>query len=210
MRNRSKLLLAVFAATLFMSVVAGGASARRIEVSWQEYAIKWEGTAGRWLLFGDEGGHRVSCEVTLGGSFHSKTISKVSGQLVGHVYRVNVTNCQGGTARANAETLPWHVQYNSFTGTLPNITSITQTLVNSNFEVESEGIKCRSGTTQTNPAWGRATVSSGRITEYTALREHRIPLSGLICGFVSPGWFEGTARADRGSTTESITVRLVQ
>lgn len=211
MRNRSKLLLAAFTATIVMSLAVGSASARRFEVSSQNFRIRWAP-----LIFAAGGGVSVSCPVTLSGSFHSKTLSKVSGQLIGYVNVAQVgagePPCTGGTARARTESLPWHVQYNSFGGSLPRITSVTLTLVGARFEIVAAGVRCEAGTTQANPAWGRVTLNaSGVATEFKALEERTIPLGGeFLCNFVSPANVAGgTTSVDNGAGA-AITVRLVQ
>jgi hypothetical protein len=210
MRNRSKLLLAALAATVFMAYAVDTASATRLETTSTTFRIRWSP-----LVFAAGGGVSVSCPVTLAGSFHSRTISKVSGQLIGYVNVAQVGSpetCAGGEARANTANLPWHVQYNSFTGTLPRITGVVLTLVNARFEIVAGGVRCEAGTTQASPAFGRANVNetTGRVESFTALGEHTIPLGGsFLCGFVSPGRFNGTGTVDNGSGT-AITVRLVR
>jgi hypothetical protein len=207
MRIRSKLLFVALGATVLMAYAVGTASATRLATSAQTFRIQWSA-----LNFQAGGGVSVSCPVTLSGSFHSRTISKVSGQLIGYVNvaRVNEASCSGGTARARSETLPWHVQYNSFGGTLPNITSVTLTLVGARFEIVAGGVTCEAGTTQASPAFGRATVSSGTVTEFKALEEHTIPLGGsFFCNFVSPGRFAGTGTVDDGAGN-ALRVTLVR
>ncbi len=205
MRNRSKLLLTGLAATIVMAFVVGNASARRIETSSQQFKAVWSR-----LTFNDAARVRVECSVTLEGSFHSRTLSKVSGQLIGFINGAHVASCVGGEARADTETLPWHIQYNSFEGTLPNITGITLTLTNSKFEITAGGAHCIANNTQTNPAFGTVLVEArGGVTGLRALEAHTIPLGGeFLCSFASPGSFEGTAAVTGGG--RAITVRLVQ
>jgi hypothetical protein len=192
-----------------MSLAVAGASARRIETSSQNFLAKWAS-----LGFGDEGGVSVSCPVTLDGSFHSRTTSKVSGQLIGYINRafVATTACVGGTARANTETLPWHIQYNSFVGTLPAISGVNLTLIGAKFEVLASEVRCTSQTSQATPGWGRVLIEPrGRVTGLRALEEHKITLGGsFFCGFVSPGFFSGTASVTVTNTATAITIRLVQ
>jgi hypothetical protein len=206
MRNRSKLLLTGLAATLVMAVAVTSASANRIETSSQSFKAVWSR-----LTFNDAAHVRVECPVTLEGSFHSRTLSKVCGQLIGYINVASVGSCTGGSARANTETLPWHIQYQSFSGTLPNIEGITLTLVGSKFEINAGGVQCTAGNTQTSPAFGNVLVepSTGRVTGLRALEEHTIPLGGsFACTFASPGRFEGTATVT-GAGNRAVTVRLV-
>jgi hypothetical protein len=76
------------------------------------------------MTFGEESRFMtVICPVTLEGSLHSRTLSKVSGSLVGYVStaRVAEASCRGGRARFDSESLPWEIAYESFTGFLPEI-----------------------------------------------------------------------------------------
>src|SRR6185436_3861009 len=74
---------------------------------------------------------RLTCDVTLEGSFHYRTIVKSRLSLVGYITRVDVNEAgctgagllAGARARANRETLPWHISYEGFTGRLPNFDS---------------------------------------------------------------------------------------
>jgi hypothetical protein len=67
----------------------------------------------------------VACPVTIEGSYHSATIRKVRGALIGVITRavINGNNppCEGGRATILQETLPWHITYDEFMGMLPNI-----------------------------------------------------------------------------------------
>jgi hypothetical protein len=86
----------------------------------------------RSLSFQSSGGIEVNCPVTLEGSFHSRTLSKVLNSLQGFISRavVGAAGCASGTfsflngVENVSNTLPWHVTYGSFAGTLPNMTSI--------------------------------------------------------------------------------------
>lgn len=198
MQNTTKLVFAGLAATILMSLAVGSASARRIETSEQGFLARW--TTESPLIF-SAAGNRVSCPVTLEGSFHSKTLSKVCGQLVGHISTAQVPPasppCQGGTATALTETLPWHIQYVSFAGTLPRITRIRLQLVGARFAITAGGVTCLAGTTQAHPAVSDVNVSAttGEATSLRALPEFTIPLGGeFICGFAGNGSFEGTTR----------------
>jgi hypothetical protein len=65
----------------------------------------------------------IVCEISKSITIH-RTIAKVNGTLFGMVTSVSVRNCRGGQVRVLAETLPWHMSYVSFSGTLPNISTI--------------------------------------------------------------------------------------
>jgi hypothetical protein len=222
MRTRSKLLLAAMTATAFMSFAVSGAQARRIFLSNTRYQAIWP-----LLTFEIQGQATISCPVTLEGSFHSATLSKVSGQLIGYVTSAKVrgatlADCNNtGQARVNSETLPWHMRYLSFRGTLPVITGITLQLIGANFNVDPAGElpNCNARTTAANPGVGIANVVNGaeagnRIARTLEADPTRtIPVGGsFICEiFASNSDFRGTAEVFlQGSTSTRILVRLVQ
>jgi hypothetical protein len=119
------------AAAVMLACVVSSASARSLSISNQNIRVTW-----RSLEF-DGTVVVIRCPVTLEGSFHSRTIAKVERSLIGAITRANVAQdaCangrliafngtepyNGGTA---PQTLPWHLTYESFGGTLPNISSI--------------------------------------------------------------------------------------
>lgn len=210
MTNSGKILLAGLAATLLLAVAVGSASARRIETSEQHFLAIWT-----LLNFNEAGGGTpIECPVTLAGSFHSKTLSKVCGQLVGYVTEAHVAeaSCHNERARVLPETLPWHIQYNSFTGTLPNITSIKTTLIGAAFLVRAFGfISCLYRTSQAQPAVGIINVVSGTATSLRADETRNITSQTGGC---PAGNFGGTSelfvQESPGLTSTRIAVRLVQ
>jgi hypothetical protein len=208
MRTPSKLVLLALAKSMVFSLAVSSASARRIEVSNQNFLAIWTS-----LRFAS-GALGVNCKVTLEGSFHSRTLSKVSGQLIGYVTEAEVAGemCTGGSATVLRENLPWHVRYSSFTGTLPNITGIRIQLIGARFAVEL-GIECLATTTAAAPAFGLITIASGVAREIRA--EGTIPCIERLGGSVN-GTFSGTGEVflqtplGRGLISTRINVRLVQ
>jgi hypothetical protein len=210
MRSYSKLILVACAATAVMALVVGTAGARRIAATLQGYRAIWSS-----LNF-NAAGNLIQCPVTLEGSFHSRTISKVCGQLIGYITKafVREASCTGGSGRALTETLPWHVQYLGFIGTLPTITGIRLILVGARFQVRNEaGTTCLAGTTQRSPGGGIVNVeAAGAARTLRADETLNIPLGGeFVCLFSGGSNFEGTAEVfAQGSTTTRIRVSLVQ
>jgi hypothetical protein len=205
-----KLVMGGLAAAMLLAFAVGTASARRFQVSEQRFYVIWSSLEFEGGLF-----IPVKCPVTLLGSFHSRTISKVSGQLIGHITHVDVreASCTNGSATALKETLPWHVQYNSFAGGLPAITSVRVALVGAKFLVEIPGvIACLYTTTQERPAFGAITISGGDATTLAASGEIsgiRLPESPNAC---PTGRFQGSGNVRAGSepSTTRIRVTLVQ
>jgi hypothetical protein len=162
MHTRSKLLLAALTSALLLAALVSSASANRIAASETSFRVTFSP-----LSFIPSFGSTVRCPVTLAGSFHSRTITKTAGSLIGYINSATVGTCETGRARVNAETLPWHIQYASFNGTLPNITGIVQNLIRPSFEIQGEifGIRvtCRY-TTPSQSGTNNRETTRGTIT----------------------------------------------
>jgi hypothetical protein len=136
MHRRGKALFAAALATSVLTVATGSAAANRFAFSEQALRIVWSGES----KFRAE---RVRCPVTLEGSFHSRTISKVTNSLIGFITSAAATQagCEGGSIRflngteTQFNTLPWHWRYAVFTGALPNIVSVKLIIVGASFKV---------------------------------------------------------------------------
>jgi hypothetical protein len=209
MPNHKAMTLLALIASALLALGYGTASARRIELSLQRFRFVWSS-----LEFNYAGG-LIRCPVTLEGSFHSRTISKSCGQLVGHITTalVGASNCDG-TLRALAETLPWHVQYLGFFGTLPFITSIRLIVVGVRLRLSINGASCLFGTTQEHPFGAIANIETGgRMRTLRADESLEIPLGlgPFMCELAGPTQAAGTAEVfAQGSTSTRITARLVQ
>src|SRR5262249_7264834 len=142
----------------------GDASARRIEFSSQSFRIVWS-----FFHFGNTGETvRIECPVTLEGSFHSRTISKVSGQLIGYITRAQIGPFEACREKAGIEgisflqtSLPWHIRYNSFTGTLPTIQGTVVQLIGTGILVTSLNQHCLYKSTAARPAFGTLVRQAG-------------------------------------------------
>jgi hypothetical protein len=121
-------------ATCLAIVLAISASSLGNRVASSESAIRADFSSIRFISLIST----VTCPVTLSGSLHSRTLTKSAGSLIGYVTGVTVGVCEGGSVRAAAETLPWHLQYVVFNGSLPNITSITNAIQSMRFEIAGE------------------------------------------------------------------------
>jgi hypothetical protein len=210
MRTRSKLALAGLTAAMVMSLTMSIASARRISLSNQRFV-------GIWPSLNLSGaGLNVNCPVTLEGSFHSQTLSKVSGALIGYVSsaKTNALGCTGGVDRILTESLPWHLQYNSFTGALPSISGLRMALIGARLRNEVEGFTCLFGTTQRFPGFAIVGVGEGtRANSMEADAAASIPFNRgeFLCELVGEGRFSGRAELFvLGSTSTRVTLRLVQ
>jgi len=136
MTTRIHLPLAVLAAALTLAVSTGAASANQLSISEQD--IRAVFPEMKFSAVG--GGFEVICQVIVEGTFHEDTFSKVQGTLVGLVTEAQVTEegCAGaGTAAVVQESLPWHITYAGYLGTLPNMTSIELELHGVRFAIQN-------------------------------------------------------------------------
>ena len=208
MRTRSKLILAGLAATLLMSLAVSSASANRLSISNTRARIVWT----EYVLTSGEGGERlVTCPLTLEGSFHSATIAKVIGALIGHINRASFAeaSCRGGRMTISQASLPWHITYEGFAGTLPRITEITLLLRGMNYTLEIFGVVCGYGRPEENLRAIANVEASGGIT--SLVPDTTIALAKLSGGILCPGTsgFSGRASVTLQGNTTRITVRLI-
>jgi hypothetical protein len=125
MRYISKALLFMVAAAALLGLGATTASASR-GVTIPGGAIT--ATGGSIVFSGSVA--NITCRVTLTGTLNT-SITKTAGASVGSVTGGSTTGCSsslGGTATATVLEFPWPIRYNSFTGTLPNISSVLMTV----------------------------------------------------------------------------------
>jgi len=189
-----KMLLAVLGATALLGAMVGGASARNLSNN----VLRSTATFSRVEFSGGFGVTR--CNVTLTQVLHSATMPKVLESLMGLITEAAVGGCETGSATVLTETLPWHVRYNGFTGTLPNISSILTKVVDSSFQIREPifAITCLARSTAASPSTGTFTrEAGGRIT--------RADIGGTVptnCGRA------GTLRGTSASVT-AVTVTLI-
>jgi hypothetical protein len=168
MKLRTNAVLGGFIAALMLSTLVTPASAARLSVSmaWNTrgWRATWSGLTVRSPFF------TTTCPLTLEGSFHTNTFSKTRSALLGYV-----TEARGGSCAALLSisplrgSLPWHLQYEAFTGTLPNIATARLKIIG--FELlirESSGITCLVRSTEASPLpLSLARGAGGVITSVT-------------------------------------------
>ena len=215
MRTRSKLLLTALTAAFVMAASVGTASAGRLSLAEQGYRAVWTP-----LEFTGLGGLlRVRCNVTLRGSFHYRTLLKTR-SLVGYVTEARLTRpCTGGEAailngtEAAPNTLPWHMTYDSFTGTLPAIRGVRLALVGAAFVLEVGGFgTCLYQSTSASPAFGiiNLNTTTGAALSLAADGNSRIPLKETIEGSCpANGSFTGTTSSLTNGAGGTASVRLI-
>ncbi len=185
-----KLLLAVVGAAALLSALASSASARNLSFSSQTTTSLF-----RRLNFSGGIGGTIECEVKLSGSYHSRTIAKVTTTLIGYITEGTVLRCARGSATINQGSLPWHRRYNSFAGTLPNITSVREVISGVEWTYrEPAGILCT--------IFGVTSVRNWLINAAQIIGD---ALSGIgRCG----GFFTGTISGEESNVTNGAEARL--
>jgi hypothetical protein len=206
MRNRTKLLLAGLTAALLLSIGITGASARNFSLSNEQFRVTWGS------LHFTSASMSIECPVTLEGSFVDRTIAKVFNAQVGRMSAAAVRNeaCTGGHITFDAEALPWRVNYNGFSGTLPNITSIQLNFINLKWTFENGSQTCTSNAGAREPAKAEVLIAGGRVTGLRADENSGILLRGeFLCELAGTGHFANTGTVVGLGTTASITVTLI-
>lgn len=204
MIKHSKVWFALLGATVIFGALVGTASANRLSVSNQNIRATWTSLE----LINSSAGVDVRCPVTLEGSLHSATISKVAGALIGYINRATTGTCTGGAATVLQETLPWHNTYQGFTGTLPNITTINTTVVRPGFKVTASffgiPVTCTYRTSNVSGIYNRE--AGGALTS-VRVEGRELAAEGSGC---SPGTLQGTSTTlTQAGTTTRITVTLI-
>jgi len=196
-----KLLLATVGASVLLGALVSTASARNFSVSNQNISSMW-----RSVEFALPGA-TTRCQVTLEGSLHTRTMPKVIGSLIGYITKAALGPCADGTATILSATLPWHVRYSGFVGTLPIITSITVHVINAAWRVrESGGIACLARSSTSRPAIGIFHITSHTVTE--------VGISGRIPTGIECFGIEGEFNSDSGvvslsGSNAAISVSLI-
>src|SRR5215217_8780056 len=222
MRTSAKLVLTALTAAVVLASAISTASARNLSVSEQSFRATWA------ELEFSGGIITITCRVTLEGSFHTRTIAKVRGSLIGAISRAIVAHpCTSGEAWMDNGTeaeplstapqkLPFHLTYEGFRGTLPAIETIRLLLSRVSFVIQTSvfTIPCRA-------RYGRAEDNIiGNVTRNTTTGEvttlipdtaaNRVSRVEALLGSVCPetGAFAGTGNI-AGLTAGRITVTLI-
>jgi hypothetical protein len=200
-------LFAVIGASVMMAAVVGTASARTLSSSSQTLRAAW-----REMVFTPPAGGSVACNVTLEGSLHSRAITKALYSLIGYITRADLGACVGGQATILRETLPWHVKYEAFAGTLPNITSIRALIIGASFRVHPEGsFTCLFRTTDAEHASGRFNrEAGGALTSAEVGPSEITSTEACAFGFRTRGTLTGnTTSLTALNSASRITVTLI-
>ena len=174
----TKLLLAVMGTTVLLGALVSTSSAGRLRFSDNDIRAIFPTMDFTGALFG-----RVECEVTLEGTFHSLSIRKTNLSLIGLITSAELIRaCRRGGATILRETLPWHIKYRAFTGTLPNMLSIRGNFVGAGFRIRepSFGTQCLATSPAEAPVEGIFSRNTG-TGELTSLSVNStIPCGGDV------------------------------
>jgi hypothetical protein len=201
MRLRNS-LVAVAGAALVLGIAASVASAGRLEMSSNNFRL----TFARVKIESDFNPN-VNCPVTMEGSLHSRTISKVAGSLVGYITSARLGTCEESMQRATIlqESLPWHVRYRSFSGRLPEISKTSFDIIGFNIRTQSLSNPCLLRTTVSEPLLLHLFREAGGAISEAELEARRLPTPCIA--FVEIIARSGTVTVLSGSTR--VTVRLI-
>jgi hypothetical protein len=192
----------ILGAAALLALLVTNASARNLSISTQFLRVAFTS-----VRFTEPFGASVDCAVTAEGSFHARSIPKVVGTLTGYVTRADLGACAVGTVTILRETLPWHVRYLAFTGTLPNITRLIINVVGISFRIRFPGgPECLTRTTAEEP--GRITVERNFATAELTAAE----VGGRIrtsCFGISGSYTSSRNTPTQLGTTTRIRVTLI-
>lgn len=208
MRNHAKAAVLSLAAAIFLAVGSPAASANNFRLNEDDILASWNPLR---ITMGDQ---TISCPVTVHGSFHSRTVDKSPGSLDGFITSavVNDSACTNGRVTILTEALPWHIQYDSFTGELPEIASVTLRFLDIRILIDPTGAlpTCLWGTAAGDPAIFIAELNeSGQVTALRADENRTIDLSGPLCEIAGTTRLAGSAPVRVGDTNNPAVVTLV-
>ncbi len=190
-----RIMLAVTVTAVALLTVANAASARRIAVDDLDYDRIW--TPMRFVAAGTT----TTCNVTILGHFHSATFAKVIGSLIGLLDHAAVGSCtEGASATLLSESIPWHIRYRSFCGTLPFLTCIVVDYIGFSVRVDPAGASpaCLLRSESAQPLPVIIGVSGGRATGATMDETASIDLedTDFLCSIGGDAELAGTGRVE--------------
>ncbi len=210
MHRHARRLLAMLAAAMILALVVSSASAGRLSISNRQIRATWASLEA----FNNAIAGTTRCSVTIEGSFHSATLQKATGALVGYVSRASVNRtCTGGSASIDQETLPWHFTYVGFTGTLPSLTGVRLSVIRFSAVIAAFGNVCRLSTEVATPLGAIAQIAGeSRVTGFRIDEASVIPLrngpGGFACA-LARGTIRGTGSFTQLGNTNAVSIRLI-
>lgn len=211
MALKTQALGAYIATIITLALAVTNASANQLSISNQNIRSTW--TSLRSITSTNA---TILCPVTVEGSFHGRTIAKTIGALVGYITRASVANssCTGGRFTVHNESLPWHLTYEGFGGTLPSIERITVSLLGASYEIEDSTNIC-TGTTEVEFPWRNIIRlnTTTHVAETLTPGTNSIPLrngrGGLFCGIANDRFGGESQTLTQLGTSTSISITLI-
>lgn len=216
-RRSFQLSVALFAVLLLPGFTTA-ASGNKLTISNQRIRAVWTT-----MTFASKtGGFPIACAVTMEGSFHSRTIAKVRRALIGYISRAALTRpCAGGEVWihngteaplgvATPTSLPWHVRYTGFTGTLPALTGVFVDITGMTATVSvSLCLAVYGGPTEIERTWFFTLNGAGTVTSFEPEPEHLIRPVGSPLACPNPGRISGGSTVTLLGNTSTIFIRLI-
>jgi hypothetical protein len=197
-----KLTLMTLLSLTIIASIAGSALARTGLVSTPSSVTE----TGAFQIEGGLG-NPTRCSITLNITMHA-SVAKTAGALVGlSRITVSTTRCSSGDGglivggiHVTGAQGPYHMQYSSFAGTLPSITSVSLNVVGVSFWIRTpEGVECEAR----NVTIHKSTTGGNPATGYS-IEAQNVPLGGgFLCSF-SSGTISGF-----GTLASRLTITLI-
>jgi hypothetical protein len=211
MTRRVNAGLAGMTAALVLLLAVGSASAGKLSISNQRIRAVWSALEFRNATVA------VRCPVTLEGSFHSGTIRKIRDALIGYITRATAHSaaCTNGHARFLQETLPWHMTYFLFEGTLPRISMILAKVIGLGVLLEIMMLaECLYGSTAARPIGLelRLNTTTGQVTSVRPQELFALTLIEDLGGLETcpdPFLLGGTGTVTLLGNVNAISIRLI-
>lgn len=183
----------------------GTVSANKLSFNGRFFLIRWENGTFKLREAGTES--TAECRVTLEGVLHSNTIPKVASVLIGYIDGATMNPCSTNIAGFLTNTLPWHVHYEGFTGTLPNIDLLKIEITDASIWYGPR--RCLAVASAANPL--KMTIGRGAEEKLVAaqLVETAIPFGVECLGRRLVPVATGTGEMFRFNTTERIRIILI-
>lgn len=183
MKPYAKALIGGALVTVLLWACATTAGANRLAFRNEYNTNSWRAVWREMRLTGGFG--TISCPLTLEGSLHSQTVTKTPSSLIGYVTAARNGTCATLSGTVLTERLPWHLQYESFTGTLPSISSVKFKIIGFEFQIrEGLGIACLYRSTEAAPLLETLNREGGGIISSATLGGS---LGSELCGSASFG-----------------------
>lgn len=199
-----------FVAVAMVAIACSAASASRLEIPNGSRGFRF----GRIVSteFITELG-TVNCELQLSGTWRSRTITKTAGSVIGEVNTGQLVSCTEGTVGTmlTTGTIPWEVRYSSYTGTLPEIASVTFQVVGFRILIQPiGGISCLYWSTAEAPLVFNAPVAAERVFERVVIvNASRIPLRTPTMGCPGSLTIRGEGSMTVAGEFASVQIRLI-